>query len=219
MEIISSPEVAEKGVRVGVQVFSDVVQRGWTEDFRNALEEVQQQVRREFEIKEVGEDSRIQAVRRMYSRCGTDPTKFRPCSEALVRRVLKNQSFPQIFPAVDIGNFIALKYRVPLGVYNLDAISPPVEIRLGKEEETLLAIGERVFHTKGRIVAADKLGVFGGPTADSMRTAIHQGTTRILLLYYAPAEIPLLPAMEEMHTWMSRMTHASLRFSCILPSE
>ncbi|MFN4181785.1 MAG: B3/4 domain-containing protein [bacterium] len=206
-------------MRVGVQVFSDAIQRGWSEDFQNALEEVKHQVRSEFSGKEVGEDSRIQAVRRMYSRCGTDPTKFRPCSEALVRRVLKNQPFPRIFPAVDIGNFIALKYRVPLGVYNLDAISPPVEIRLGNEDESLLAIGERVFHTRGRIVAVDRLGVFGGPTADSLRTAIHQETTHILILYYAPAEIPLLPPMEEMHTWMSRLTDASLRFFRILPSE
>src|SRR6186997_965804 len=44
----------------------------------------------------------ITAVRTMYKRVGLDPTKTRPSSEALLRRVRKGDSLPRINSMVDV---------------------------------------------------------------------------------------------------------------------
>ncbi len=219
MGIQVSNEVMEKGVKIGVQRFSSVSQGEWGAEFSGALNALQEAVKAEFSSQEVSAHLVIRSVRRMYSRCGTDPTKFRPCSEALVRRVLRQQPFPRILPAVDIGNFIALKYLLPLGIYDASKIFPPVEIRIGKQVETIHAIGDRIFHTEGRLVAVDQNGVFGGPTADALRTAVTPQTTSLLVLFYAPSELPIKLAMDEMASWMEKVTSARLDDSFILPPD
>ena len=45
------------------------------------------------------------AVRTMYKRVGIDPTKTRPSSEALLRRVRKGDTLPRINSMVDVCNW------------------------------------------------------------------------------------------------------------------
>ena len=41
----------------------------------------------------------------------------------------------------------------------------------------------------GRITLADAIGVFGNPTSDSARTMVTTGTTRALLVVFAPYDV------------------------------
>ncbi|HEV8396016.1 MAG TPA: phenylalanine--tRNA ligase beta subunit-related protein, partial [Vicinamibacterales bacterium] len=50
----------------------------------------------------------VAAVRTMYKRVGLDPTKTRPSSEALLRRVRKGDPLPRINTLVDVCNWCSL---------------------------------------------------------------------------------------------------------------
>jgi DNA/RNA-binding domain of Phe-tRNA-synthetase-like protein len=51
------------------------------------------------------------AVRAMYKRVGLDPTKTRPSSEALLRRVRRR--LPRINSMVDVCNWCSLEFQLP----------------------------------------------------------------------------------------------------------
>ena len=71
------------------------------------------------------------AVRTMYKRVGLDPTKTRPSSEALLRRVRKGDPLPRINSMVDVCNWCSLEFQLPYGLYDAARIEGDVELRLG----------------------------------------------------------------------------------------
>jgi DNA/RNA-binding domain of Phe-tRNA-synthetase-like protein len=131
------------------------------------------------------------AVRRMYRRTGIDPTKRRPSSEALLRRVRKGEALPRINSLVDICNWCSLEFQLPYGLYDLDRIEGDVMLRLGAEGESYAGIRKDEVHVAGRIALADARGPFGNPSSDSARTMVTAGATRALMIVFAPAEVPL----------------------------
>lgn len=129
------------------------------------------------------------AVRTMYKRVGIDPTKTRPSSEALLRRVRKGDAIPRINSAVDIVNWCSLEFQLPYGLYDASKISGAVTMRLGKDGEKYAGIRKDEVNVGGRITVADDAGAFGNPTSDSARTMVTPATTELLVVIYAPTEI------------------------------
>src|SRR5439155_19128147 len=107
------------------------------------------------------------AVRTMYKRVGLDPTKTRPSSEALFRRVRKGDTLPRINSMVDVCNWCSLEFQLPYGLYDAAHIEGDrVELRLGREGESYSGIRKDAVHVAGRIAVADVTGPFGNPTSD-----------------------------------------------------
>ena len=131
-------------------------------------------------------DATTDAVRAMYSRLGLDPTKTRPSSEALLRRVRKGGELPRVNSLVDIINWCSVESQWPFGLYDLDRISGPIAARLGRAGEEYAGIRKDVVHVAGRLTLADTLGPFGNPTSDSARTMITTATRRALVVIFAP---------------------------------
>lgn len=131
----------------------------------------------------------VTAVRTMYKRVGLDPTKTRPSSEALLRRVRKGDTLPRINSMVDVCNWCSLEFQLPYGVYDASPIEGDVELRLGAEGESYAGIRKDEVHVGGRITLADRNGPFGNPTSDSARTMVTTATTCALLVVYAPHEV------------------------------
>jgi DNA/RNA-binding domain of Phe-tRNA-synthetase-like protein len=131
----------------------------------------------------------IAAVRTMYKRVGIDPTKRRPSSEALLRRVRKGEGLPRINSMVDICNWCSLEFQLPYGLYDAAHIEGDVVLRLGLERESYPGIRKDEVHVAGRITLADSRGPFGNPTSDSARTMVTPATTRALVVVFAPREI------------------------------
>jgi DNA/RNA-binding domain of Phe-tRNA-synthetase-like protein len=129
----------------------------------------------------------ITAVRTMYKRVGLDPTKTRPSSEALLRRVRKGDSLPRINSMVDVCNWCSFEFQLPYGLYDADRIQGDVELRLGRAGESYPGIRKDDVHVEGRIALADSQGPFGNPTSDSGRTMVTTVTRRALLVVFAPA--------------------------------
>lgn len=130
----------------------------------------------------------IAAVRTMYKRVGIDPTKRRPSSEALLRRVRKGEGLPRINSMVDVCNWCSLEFQLPYGLYDAAHIEGGVVLRLGAEGESYPGIRKDEVHVGGRITLADSRGPFGNPTSDSARTMVTPATTRALVVVFAPRE-------------------------------
>ncbi len=129
------------------------------------------------------------AVRTMYKRVGLDPTKTRPSSEALLRRVRKGDELPRINSLVDVINWCSVETQLSFGLYDLDKVSGPVVLRLGREGESYPGIRKDDVHVAGRLTLADDLGPFGNPTSDSARTMTTETTRRALVVVFTPASL------------------------------
>ena len=133
---------------------------------------------------EVGDVGRARAL---YRRFGTDPTKVRPSSEALLRRMKKGEPFPRVNSLVDVANAMSVQLQVPVGLYDLEKIrGEELVVRLGTEGEKYTGIGKERVNLAGRICIADAEGPCGNPSADSARTMITTATERAAWVYYLP---------------------------------
>ena len=131
----------------------------------------------------------ITAVRTMYKRVGLDPTKKRPSSEALLRRVRKGDSLPRINSMVDVCNWCSLEFQLPYGLYDAAHIDGDIELRMGLAGESYPGIRKDAVHVDGRIALADHIGPFGNPTSDSARTMVTTATTQAMLVVFAPRDV------------------------------
>jgi len=145
------------------------------------------------------------AVRTMYKRVGLDPTKSRPSSEALLRRVRKGDTLPRINSMVDVCNWCSLEFQLPYGLYDASRIEGDVELRLGADGESYPGIRKDDVQVNGRIALADRLGPFGNPTSDSARTMVTTETKRALLVVFAPREVDERRLAHVLDTTSARM--------------
>ena len=129
-------------------------------------------------------------ARRLYRSVGMDPTRTRPSSEALLRRVLKGKGLYLLDPVVDTGNLFSLAEHLPLGLYDLDRLHGDVTLRLGEESEGFEGIRKGRINTGGRLCLSDGERCFGSPSSDSTLTRIRPDTGSILFLIYAPTDYP-----------------------------
>lgn len=104
----------------------------------------------------------MQPARDLYRAFGIDPTRTRPSSEALLRRVMQGKGMPRIRGAVTL--------------------------RRGRPGESYQGIRKDEVHLEGRPVLADDDGAFGNPTSDSLRTSVTDATRSIWMVIFAPAE-------------------------------
>jgi DNA/RNA-binding domain of Phe-tRNA-synthetase-like protein len=129
------------------------------------------------------------AVRTMYKRVGLDPTKTRPSSEALLRRVRRGDELPRINSLVDIVNWCSLESQLPFGLYDLDRVHGNITLRLGQPGEAYAGIRKDTVHVAGRLTLADETGPFGNPTSDSARTMVTPATHRALVVIFSPGAL------------------------------
>jgi DNA/RNA-binding domain of Phe-tRNA-synthetase-like protein len=129
----------------------------------------------------------VARARALYRRFGVDPTRVRPSSEALLRRLKKGDPLPRVNSLVDIGNAMSVQLQVPVGLYDLDKASgDELSIRLGAEGEGYTGIGKEHVNVAGRLCVADAEGPLGNPSADSARTMITTDTVRAVWIYFLP---------------------------------
>jgi len=147
----------------------------------------------------------ITAVRTMYKRVGLDPTKTRPSSEALLRRVRKGDALPRINSMVDVCNWCSLEFQLPYGLYDAAHIDGDVELRMGLAGESYPGIRKDAVHVDGRISLADRMGPFGNPTSDSARTMVTTATTQAMLVVFAPRDVDRLRLESVLDATSSRM--------------
>ena len=130
----------------------------------------------------------VAETRALFHRLDIDPTKTRPSSEALLRRVLQGKGLPRVSPLVDACNLCSLEHQLPLGLYDRDLVRGSVSARVGHENEGYPGIRKQWVGLSGRLLLADEDGPFGAPTSDSRRTAVSAATRNALVVVFSPPE-------------------------------
>ena len=145
------------------------------------------EVARTVQSAKSGDVGAVGRAREMYRRFGLDPTRVRPSSEALLRRLKKGDPLPRINSLVDVANALSVQLQVPVGLYDLDKVKgDELVIRLGREGEGYTGIGKEHVNVAGRVCVADAEGPCGNPSADSARTMITTETERAAWIYFLP---------------------------------
>jgi DNA/RNA-binding domain of Phe-tRNA-synthetase-like protein len=175
-------------------------------DLANVMDEVCTRTRAEFTVESLAEAEPVRAVRAMFRDWGMDPSKYRPSSEALLRRVVQGKGLYRVSNVVDIGNLGSLETGWPYGCYDRSKISPPVALRHGAAGEKYEGIGKQTWHLKGRPVLADPAGPFGSPISDSTRSMITESAKEVMIVIYAPARVSDASLNLAMKRVMERLT-------------
>ena len=145
------------------------------------------EVKRAEQAVKTGDVGPVDRARELYRRFGIDPTKVRPSSEALLRRLKKGESLPRINSLVDVANAMSVQLQVPVGLYDLDSVKgDELVVRLGSNGESYEGIGKERVNVAGRICVADAEGPIGNPSADSARTMITTETQSAAWVYFLP---------------------------------
>lgn len=146
----------------------------------NALGERYRQTLTTESLKQI---SGIAATRRVYRACGKDPSRYRPASEALIRRMLQGKTLYQIDTLVDLINLASIAYGYSIGGFDADKFEGnTLTLGVGKAGEPYEGIGRGMINIEGLPVYRDAKGGVGTPTSDNERTKMTIGTTRLAVL-------------------------------------
>jgi hypothetical protein len=127
--------------------------------------------------------SGIAATRRVYRACGKDPSRYRPASEALIRRQLTNKSLYQIDTLVDLTNLASIAYGYSIGGFDADKFhGDTLTLGIGRAGEPYEGISRGMINIEGLPVYRDATGGVGTPTSDNERTKITLETTHLVVL-------------------------------------
>ena len=127
--------------------------------------------------------SGIAATRRVYRACGKDPSRYRPASEALIRRQLTNKSLYQIDTLVDLTNLASIAYGYSIGGFDADKFhGDTLTLGIGRAGEPYEGISRGMINIEDLPVYRDATGGVGTPTSDNERTKITLETTHLVVL-------------------------------------
>jgi len=197
------------GVKLGIVEVDNIHFRLVDPGLAHLVDEICERKRREFTVETLAEDVAIRHVRAMFREWGVDASKYRPSSEALLRRVVQGKGLYRVSNVVDIGNVGSVETGWPYGCYDRARLQPPIEFRHGAPSERYEGIGKRVWHLDGRPVLADSEGPFGSPISDSTRSMITESAIDILIVIYAPASA----ADTALEAAMTRLCERVLQFA------
>lgn len=152
----------------------------WDTLLHPLMEELQQSL----SVEDIREDPRIQATKEAYRYLGLDPSRYRPSSDSLLRRVIKGSGLYQINTLVDVNNYLSLKFRLPIGSYDVAQLTGPIDYGVGKMGDSYQGIGKKELKLAGFPLLRDQQGPFGSPISDSVRGMISSGTTRGMMVVY-----------------------------------
>ena len=146
-----------------------------TEAFNNIAKEYQEK----YILSEVTKIPKLKSTRDGYKMLGKDPSHTRPACEALVRRIIRDGSIYRLGNLIDFGNYLSIKLMKSVCMVDLDKIQGDVTIRIGSDSDYYEGINRGIINLP---LYTDEIGPFGNPTSDTIRTAITNDTTNVLIM-------------------------------------
>ena len=148
-------------------------------------ESVTREVRLRYTLETVRDDPLFRAYRDFFWKIGVDPTKTRPASEALVRRILAGRDLPQINPVVDVYNLASVQSGIPIAAFDADMLKGPLSMRLAREGERFAGIGmeKPILLSKNQVVLDDGESIVAVyPYRDSDATKVTEKTENVWIV-------------------------------------
>lgn len=172
----------------GAYILADVVNSPTSPELWAEIQTFCSTLRERFTPDTLKQQSGIAATRAAYKACGKDPSRYRPASEQLARRVLQGKDLYSVSTLVDLGNLVSLFSGYPTGLMDADKVVPlaaqdaDVLLGVGHADEPYEGIGRGVLNIEGLPVYRDAEGPFASPTSDSTRTMLSADTRRLLFI-------------------------------------
>ena len=155
--------------------FSDAL---WTE-----IKGTEARIASQYTTESLKQHPSIAATRAAYRTFGKDPSRYRPSSEQLIRRILQGKGLYQIDTLVDIGNLVSILTGYSIGVIDADkVVGDEVTLGIGEEGEPYEGIGRGVLNIAQMPVYRDSVGAFASPTSDSTRTMVRENTSHVFVI-------------------------------------
>lgn len=168
---------------VGACVEAQVVNTPYCEELWQEIEALGERFRSELTTESLKDMTSIAATRRVYKACGKDPSRYRPASEALIRRMLQGKKLYQRDTLVDLVNLASIAYGYSIGGFDADKfVGNTLTLGIGREGEPYEGIGRGLLNICGLPVYRDAEGGVGTPTSDNERTKMTINTRHLVVL-------------------------------------
>lgn len=151
-------------------------------DFKN---EVASKVRNEYDLEKLKDVETIRKYRDFFWRLGIDPTKIRPASEALIRRILQGKDLPKINTAVDAYNLVSIETHIAIGAFDDALLKGRLLMRTAEEGENFLGIGmkeTKVLKGQEIVISDEEKLIAIYPYRDEDNTKVTDRTESIYIL-------------------------------------
>lgn len=184
MKIIVSDEIETVcPTFVGACVEAQVANTPYCQELWDEIDALGEKYKQTLTTESLKEMSGIAATRRVYRACGKDPSRYRPASEALIRRMLQGKKLYQIDTLVDLVNLASIAYGYSIGGFDADKFEgETLTLGVGKAGEPYEGIGRGMINIEGLPVYRDEKGGVGTPTSDNERTKMELKTTHLVVL-------------------------------------
>ena len=184
MNVIVSKEIETVcPVFVGACVEAEVVNTPYQPELWKEIEAMGEKFRAELTTESLKELPSIAATRNVYRACGKDPSRYRPASEALIRRMLQGKELYQRDTLVDLINLASIAFGYSIGGFDAyKFIGDTLTLGVGREGEPYEGIGRGMINIHGLPVYRDAEGGVGTPTSDNERTKMELSTRHLLVL-------------------------------------
>uniref|UniRef100_UPI00406C925C B3/B4 domain-containing protein n=1 Tax=Sporosarcina sp. FSL K6-2383 TaxID=2921556 RepID=UPI00406C925C len=195
-------EMAEKivqavpGLKLGINHYTKITVSESPQMLKGRLQLFQEQLFFELEDKSVTDFLGIQEWRAVWKMLGSDPNRYRHSTEALMRRVKKQNYINPFHSAVDLNNFFSLQHEIPAGIYDFNKIVGNVRISVGSEETGYDGLNGRFNSLHNILLLKDDYSPFGSPFVDSVRTAVTTETTEALHVFFIRPSMNAEEALE-----------------------
>jgi DNA/RNA-binding domain of Phe-tRNA-synthetase-like protein len=168
---------------VGAAVEAQVVNSEFCQPLWDEIHALEEKFRKDLTTDSLKELPSIAATRSVYKACGKDPSRYRPASEQLIRRMLQSKELYQIDTLVDLVNLASIAYGYSIGGFDADKfVGDTLTLGVGREGEPYEGIGRGVINIAGLPVYRDAEGGVGTPTSDHERTKMTLATTHLMVL-------------------------------------
>ena len=184
MKIIVSEEIETVCPKfVGACVEAKVQNSPYCQELWDEINALGEKYRDTLTTESLKEMSGIAATRKVYRACGKDPSRYRPASEALIRRMLQGKQLYQRDTLVDLVNLASIAFGYSIGGFDADKFEgDTLTLGVGKAGEPYEGIGRGNINIEGLPVYRDSLGGVGTPTCDNERTKMMSDTSHLVVL-------------------------------------
>lgn len=195
------------GFRLGYLIYDGVVVEQTSAKLWQEFTSLTEHIQETYGMGDLTDIPGIRQARNAFKTLGVDPSRYRPSSEALLRRILQKKPLGSVNSAVDANNYASIYFGLPFGLYNMSALDGTISCRLGEAGESYFGLNGREVSLEGKLLTADARGPFGSPVVDSERTSVQSGATDLLhIVYIFPGYKPVESLFEQVAAQFYRFT-------------
>jgi DNA/RNA-binding domain of Phe-tRNA-synthetase-like protein len=141
MEIDSRVKETFPDLNIRTTIIHNITVERESSNLEKFKKEFISKIRSLYDLETLKDIPELRLYRDFFWKIGIDPTKVRPASEALIRRVIQGKELPKINTLVDTYNLASMESRVPLAAFDNDLISPGLLLRFAEKGEAFTGIG------------------------------------------------------------------------------